>query len=102
MFHYLPSHLPLQDKSRQNGKAEQWQLPGVLCNQTEFRGARLSAETAEDIVTHSAKPATSRTQTIPTFPGHKPEKALTISTEMALSGEQDYIQLQLAGWMQKL
>lgn len=58
MFHYLPSHLPLQDKSRQNGKAEQWQLPGVLCNQTEFRGARLSAETAEDIVTHSAKPTT--------------------------------------------
>lgn len=44
----------------------------------------------------------SRTQTIPTFPSHKPEKALTISMEMTLSGEQDYIQLQLAGWMQKL
>lgn len=56
MFHYLPFHLPLQDKSRLNRKAEHWQLPGVLCNQTEIRGARLSAETAEDLVTHSAKP----------------------------------------------
>lgn len=48
------------------------------------------------------KAYSSRTQTIPAFPSHKPGKALTISTEMAPSGEQDYIQLQLAGWMQKL
>ena len=64
MFHYLPSHLPLRDKNRQwigkaVGLAERWQLPEALCSQAEFRHADLSAETAEDLVTHSGK---SRTQ----------------------------------------
>lgn len=40
----------------------------------------------------------SRSQIIPTFLSHKPEKALTISIEMALSGEQHYIQLHF-GWL---
>lgn len=52
----------MRDKNRDGkavGLAECWQLPEALCSQAEFRHANLSAETAEDLVTHSGK---SRTQ----------------------------------------